>query len=130
MDSPRPGNSVIQHGPTPETAPETSGTHSDPELRPASNSSSPSLANSPSQEAENDAALPTSNDLTLQGHHLPELHLDIHVYAQRAADRFVFINMRQYREGGQTPEGVIVERITRDGAVLNHHGLRFFLPRQ
>lgn len=77
-----------------------------------------------------DASLPTLNDVTLQGSSIPEVHLDIHVYGTAPADRFVFINMRKYREGGQTPEGTRVERITRDGVVLNHRGVRFLLPRQ
>lgn len=74
--------------------------------------------------------LPTLNDVTLQGSSIPELHLDIHVYATTPAERFVFINMRKYREGGQTPEGTRIERITRDGVVLNHRGVRFLMPRQ
>ena len=64
------------------------------------------------------------------GSSLPGLHLDIHVYASRPSERFVFLNMRKYREGSSTPEGTLVERITRDGVVLNHRGLRFVMPRQ
>ena len=30
---------------------------------------------------------------------LPDLHLDVHVFATKPADRFVYINMRKYREG-------------------------------
>jgi len=75
--------------------------------------------------------LPTMDDLMAQGRlSIPEIHLDIHVYATRPAERFVFLNMRKYREGAQTPEGVVVEHITRDGVVLNHRGVRFLLPRQ
>jgi general secretion pathway protein B len=75
--------------------------------------------------------LPTINDLTLSGSaSLPEMHLDIHVYAAVPADRFVFINMRKYVEGQKLQEGPVVERITRDGVVLNQQGLRFLLPSQ
>jgi general secretion pathway protein B len=75
--------------------------------------------------------LPTVTDLNLSGSAaLPELHLDIHVYAMNAADRFVFINMHKYVEGQQLAEGPTVERITRDGVVLNQRGIRFVLPRQ
>lgn len=82
-------------------------------------------------ETTTDENLPTLNDVTLQGAgHIPELHLDIHVFATTPAERFVFINMRKYREGGKTPEGTLIERITRDGVVLNHRGVRFLLPRQ
>jgi hypothetical protein len=61
---------------------------------------------------------------------LPELHLDVHVYATKAGDRFVYINMRKYHEGSSLPEGPVVEHIRRDGVVLNYQGLRFILPRQ
>jgi general secretion pathway protein B len=80
--------------------------------------------------AESYAMLPTYGDVTLQGASLPDLHIDLHVYAAKPADRLVFINTRKYREGGQTPDGTTIERITPDGVVLNHHGVRFLLPRQ
>jgi general secretion pathway protein B len=79
---------------------------------------------------DSDPELPTINDVALQGANLPELHLDIHVYAAQPAERFVFLNNRKYREGAETPEGTKIERITRDGVVLNHRGVRFLLPRQ
>ena len=74
--------------------------------------------------------LPTPMDLAASGTALPELHLDIHVYSAKPADRFVFVNMRKYTEGQALKEGPTLERITPDGAILNHHGLRFLLPRQ
>ena len=78
-----------------------------------------------------DEILPTINEMNLSGAQaLPELHLDVHVYATSAADRFVYVNMRKYREGGVLQEGPAVERIRRDGVVLNYQGLRFLLPRQ
>jgi general secretion pathway protein B len=61
---------------------------------------------------------------------LPELHLDVHVFATHAAERFVYINMRKYHEGATLQEGPTIERIRRDGVVLNYQGLRFLLPRQ
>jgi general secretion pathway protein B len=81
--------------------------------------------------AQDDEVLPEISQVTLSGgQSLPVLHLDVHVYATRAADRFVYINMRKYREGAVMPEGITVERIRRDGVVLNYQGLRFLLPRQ
>jgi general secretion pathway protein B len=80
---------------------------------------------------ENDEVLPTFSELNLPaGQTLPELHLDVHVYGTKAADRFVYINMRKYREGQTLQEGPVLERIRRDGAVLNYKGVRFLLPRQ
>ncbi|HUX74407.1 MAG TPA: general secretion pathway protein GspB [Steroidobacteraceae bacterium] len=61
---------------------------------------------------------------------LPPLHLDIHVYAANPAERFVFINARKYTEGSTLQEGPKVERIRRDGVVLDYRGRRFLLPRQ
>jgi general secretion pathway protein B len=88
-------------------------------------------------EAEQDAredngeVLPTISEITLSGAQtLPELHLDVHVYGTKPAERFVYINMRKYREGAILQEGPTVERIRRDGVVLDFQGLRFVLPRQ
>ena len=64
----------------------------------------------------------TIDELRLSGSlQLPELHLDIHVFADDPAERFVFINMSKYREKS---------RLTPDGVVLEHQGRRFLLPRE
>jgi general secretion pathway protein B len=60
---------------------------------------------------------------------LPELHLDLHVFADRPPDRFVMINMHRLGEGDSLPNGVQVEAIRPDGVVLSYHGTRFLLPR-
>jgi general secretion pathway protein B len=112
--------------PEPSTAEPQPAPEVEPTLRPEAKSAAPI-------DTESDhsyASLPTLGDVALQGTSLPELHLDLHVYASRPADRFVFLNTRKYREGGKTPEGTTIERITPDGVVLNHHGVRFLLPRQ
>jgi general secretion pathway protein B len=81
--------------------------------------------------ADNEEVLPSINELNLSGSQtLPELHLDVHVYATNPADRFVYINMRKYHEGAVLQEGPTLEHIRRDGVVLNFQGLRFILPRQ
>jgi general secretion pathway protein B len=83
------------------------------------------------EPSDDDEMLPSISELNLTGNQsLPEIHLDVHVYATRAADRFVYINMRRYREGAVLQEGPTLERIRRDGVVLNYNGLRFFVPRQ
>jgi general secretion pathway protein B len=82
-------------------------------------------------KADNEEVLPSIDQINLTGAQaLPELHLDVHVYATKAGDRFVYINMRKYHEGNSLPEGPVVEHIRRDGVVLNYQGLRFILPRQ
>jgi general secretion pathway protein B len=82
-------------------------------------------------QADNQEVLPSISEINLTGAQaLPEMHLDVHVYATRAAERFVYINMRKYHEGAVLQEGPTLERIRRDGVVLNYQGLRFILPRQ
>ncbi|HZF16915.1 MAG TPA: general secretion pathway protein GspB [Steroidobacteraceae bacterium] len=78
-----------------------------------------------------DQNLPTMNDVLAQGRaRLPDLHLEMHVYAAAAEQRFVSINSRKYHEGMQIDDALRIERITPDGVILNQRGLRFLLPRQ
>jgi hypothetical protein len=75
--------------------------------------------------------VPLYQDAALQsGTHIPELRLDLHVFAAQPQDRFVMINMHKLHEGDSLPEGVRVESITPEGAVLSKDGARFLLPRQ
>jgi general secretion pathway protein B len=60
---------------------------------------------------------------------LPELHLDLHVFAARPRDRFVMINMHRVGEGDSLPNGAQVDSIRPDGVVLSYRGTRFLLPR-
>ena len=64
------------------------------------------------------------------GGKMPELRLDLHVYAAKSADRYAFINMHKVREGEVTSEGVQVKEITPDGVVLEYQGTEFLLGRQ
>jgi len=64
------------------------------------------------------------------GTQIPQLRMDLHVFAARPQDRFVMINMHKLREGDSLPEGVRVDSITPDGAVLSYNGSRFLLPRE
>ena len=76
------------------------------------------------------AALPTVHELRANGRlAIPDLHVDIHVYSEIPADRFVFINMTKHKEGSRLAEGPLVEEITADGVVMQHSGLTFFVPR-
>jgi hypothetical protein len=76
------------------------------------------------------SGVPLYQDLTTTpGAQLPQLRLDLHVFAGRAEDRFVMINMHKVREGDTLPEGVHVDSITPEGAVLSFNGTKFLLPR-
>src|SRR5665213_2042862 len=59
--------------------------------------------------------------------HLPELRIDLHVYAATAQERFVLINMHRLHEGDALPQGGRVESITPEGAIVSFHGTKFFL---
>jgi general secretion pathway protein B len=76
-------------------------------------------------------ALPTADELRANGViQLAELHLDIHVYSEKPADRFVFINMVRHREKSRLAEGPVVQEITPEGVILDYSGTRFLLPRE
>jgi general secretion pathway protein B len=121
----------------PEADPQLSSAGSVPEgppmVRPIQ---APAVAPAPvqparqAQAAEDQEILPTATSLAASGTAVPEMHLDIHVFAARPAERFVFVNMRKYTEGQTLKEGPTLERITPDGAILNQQGVRFLLPRQ
>jgi general secretion pathway protein B len=84
-----------------------------------------------SSDPSDTEVLPSINEIDLANQPaLAGLHLDVHVYATQPSERFVYINMRKYREGSTLAEGPVLEHIRRDGVVLNYQGLRFVLPRQ
>lgn len=73
----------------------------------------------------------TFNDLRATGKiGLPDMHIDLHVYSDVPSERFVFINMNQYRENATLSEGPRVRQITSDGVLLEYVGTTFLLPRE
>ena len=86
----------------------------------------PAQANS-ANEARATAGVQTRDEALANGAQLPELRLDLHVYAANPAERFVFINMRKLREGDSLPDGTRVESITQRGVELSYRGTRFTL---
>ncbi len=60
---------------------------------------------------------------------LPDMHIDLHVYSDNPAERFVFINMTEYRERDTTTEGPTLRNITPEGVLLEYRGSTFLLPR-
>jgi general secretion pathway protein B len=120
---------------TPAAQPQTPPTNRQPALHddsaPHPGHRRDPVLNDGDYKAADEETLPSVSELNLSGPQaLPELHLDVHVYATNPAERFVFINMRKYHEGATLQEGPTVERIRRDGVILNYQGLRFLLPRQ
>lgn len=77
------------------------------------------------------AVLPSLVELRANGTlQLPDLHVDIHVYSDVPAERFVFINMNKYREHSSLDEGPLLKEITSDGVILEYRGTAFMLPRE
>jgi len=73
----------------------------------------------------------TIDEVRLNGSlQVAELHLDIHVYSDDPAERFVFINMTKHREQSRLDEGPRVVEITPGGVILEHQGTTFLLPRE
>lgn len=72
--------------------------------------------------------LPTSQDLLAAGVALPPLQLNLHVYNELPARRYVLLNGLRLTEGEFTPDGVKVEAIVTRGVVLEAGGRRFLLP--
>ena len=83
------------------------------------------VAQSNRAAAERAGSIPSRDEVISQGTQLPDLRLDLHVYAVDPAQRFVFINMRKLREGEMLPDGVRVEKITPSGAQLSYRGTHF-----
>jgi len=77
--------------------------------------------------ARRNGAVPSRDEVIAQGDQLPQLRLDLHVFAADPAERFVFINMRKLKEGESLPEGVRVDQITPTGALLSYRGRQFTL---
>lgn len=81
--------------------------------------------------AADPAVVATFNELRANGSlQLPDLHLDIHVYAENPSERFVFINMSKYREKATLAEGPTIREINADGVILEFQGTDFLLPRE
>ena len=88
-------------------------------------SAAPTVAADDARATAADSASPT----TAIPAGLPPLHLDVHAYAVKPADRFVMINLAQYHIGDTLKEGPRVVDITPQGVILEYQGSRFLLPR-
>ncbi|HEY6453465.1 MAG TPA: general secretion pathway protein GspB [Steroidobacteraceae bacterium] len=108
--------------------PATDSRQNPADLEPALPAAGASPAASPPQnEADNGQEPPNLSDV---GGDMPNLRLDLHVYAARAADRYALINMHRVREGDVLPEGPRVLAISRDGVKLSYRGTEFMLRPQ
>jgi general secretion pathway protein B len=81
----------------------------------------------PAASGSSTGNLPTADEFVGRG--VPEMRLELHFYATRPQERFVFVNGHRYREGDTTAEGITVVEIVPEGVVMNQGGNRFLLPR-
>ena len=91
--------------------------------------------NKEQRSIEKNSALNNSNEImdieiakVSHNFYLPDLHIDIHVYSENAAERFVFVNMKKYDEGNFLDEGPLIKAITEEGVVLEQNDISFLLP--
>lgn len=61
---------------------------------------------------------------------VPELRLDLHVYDPEPGKSFVLVNMQKLRQGDSFGNGVRVDNITANGAILSYRGVQFLLRQQ
>ena len=129
--------SAAREAPAPAAAAAHSATAADATAEPASNPDDFAPAAEPPASGGlgrvkrgTDSGVPLYQQLSAApGSRIPQLRLDLHAYAERAEDRWVLVNMHKLREG-DTLQGVHVDRITPDGAVLSYQGSQFLLTRE
>lgn len=57
-------------------------------------------------------------------------HIDVHVYSEEPARRFVLVELKKYREGDELRDGARIEKILEHSIQLNYQGTRFRLEKQ
>lgn len=108
-----------------------SETMTEPGAEPAAEATPATSVPPTSAAASGGERIPTIEELRLSGSlQLPELHIDIHVFSENPAERFVFINMAKHREQSRLEEGPVVREITADGVILQYQGRSFLLSRE
>ena len=96
---------------------------------PAPARTEPREARTPAASARRPATqgLPSRDDLILEGISVPDVSMSLHVYDPAPARRFAFINGNRVQEGAVLPNGIQVQSITPEGAILLWQDRRFLL---
>ena len=113
----------------PVLRPTAGGAENPDDYAPATEPAAPPLLGSRVRRGTADGVPLYQDAAGTPGTRIPQLRLDLHVFALHPQDRFVMINMHKLREGDSLPEGVHVDRITPEGAVLSYSGSQFLLSR-
>jgi general secretion pathway protein B len=80
--------------------------------------------------SDSGAQLPEWDELPLafrSGFTLP--HIDVHVYSEEPARRFVLVDLKKYREGDTLASGAVLEKIGPGSIQLFYQGTRFRVDR-
>lgn len=97
---------------------------------PASETFAPDAEPGMEQAGRNTDAIPRWDDLPAdQRSRLPTPRMDVHVFAQDPARRFVMIDLRKYQEGDRLPQGVTLVAIRAEGIVLSYQGQQYRVER-
>lgn len=87
-------------------------------------------ASTPLSAGTGDSPWPEWSELPLEfrsGFALP--HVDVHVYSEEPARRFVLIDLKKYREGDALDNGAVLEKIAPGSIQLFYQGTRFRVDR-
>jgi len=87
-------------------------------------------ASQPTVASTVESGLPEWRELSLEfrsGFSLPRI--DVHVYAEDPARRFIMADLKKYREGETLANGAVLERIHPGNIQLNYQGTRFLVDR-
>jgi general secretion pathway protein B len=121
----QPGSSAGVNEPAPPRDEPTSRTGKRTAARQAERSPEPPAARAPRGQAGAKTAVADLPEPFREA--VSELRLEALVFADSPKDRKVFINGRRYMEGDKLEDGILVERIIEEGAILSHGGHRFVL---
>ncbi|MEI6457556.1 MAG: general secretion pathway protein GspB [Pseudomonadota bacterium] len=79
----------------------------------------------------NTAGLPTRRQLPAAvASALPSVSIDLHVYSAEPAQRFMVVSGQRVQEGATVAGGILIEKITPEGAIAVFKGTRFLLTRE
>jgi len=98
--------------------------------QPSYDASQPLTTVAPAVVHAGSSGVPYWDDLSLEYRSsliLP--HVDVHVYDDDPARRFILVDLQKYREGETLESGVVVEEINEDNIQLFYQGTRFLMER-
>ncbi|MGC9195512.1 MAG: general secretion pathway protein GspB [Syntrophobacteraceae bacterium] len=87
----------------------------------AGGSTEPAITNTPGPGVYTMNRLP----LTIR-QSLPDLSVSMLVFSTQLSERFIYVNGFKRHEGDEISRGLKLERITREGAIFNYMGRRFY----